>query len=151
MRVIEEFSFDEEPGKTQVKSNITESVEKPNISIVTPFYNAEQNFIQTYYCVVNQSMEAFEWIIVDDGSSRPSAVELLEEYGKKDARIRVIHQKNQGQSVAKNNGIKNSRADIIAFLDADDLIEPFYLEILYKALNEYPDAAWSYTDLVIIK
>ena len=48
MRVIEEFSFDEEPGKTQVKSNITESVEKPNISIVTPFYNAEQNFIQTY-------------------------------------------------------------------------------------------------------
>ena len=40
MRVIEEFSFDEEPGKTQVKSNITESVEKPNISIVTPFYNA---------------------------------------------------------------------------------------------------------------
>ena len=41
MRVIEEFSFDEEPGKTQVKSNITESVEKPNISIVTPFYNAE--------------------------------------------------------------------------------------------------------------
>ena len=37
MRVIEEFSFDEEPGKTQVKSNITESVEKPNISIVTPF------------------------------------------------------------------------------------------------------------------
>ena len=44
MRVIEEFSFDEEPGKTQVKSNITESVEKPNISIVTPFYNAEQNY-----------------------------------------------------------------------------------------------------------
>ena len=38
MRVIEKFSFDEEPGKTQVKSNITESVEKPNISIVTPFY-----------------------------------------------------------------------------------------------------------------
>lgn len=50
---------------------------------MTPFYNAEQNFIQTYYCVVNQSMEAFEWIIVDDGSSRPSAVELLEEYGKR--------------------------------------------------------------------
>ena len=81
MRVIEEFSFDEEPGKTQVKSNITESVEKPNISIVTPFYNAEQNFIQTYYCVVNQSMEAFEWIIVDDGSSRPSAVRGIWEKG----------------------------------------------------------------------
>lgn len=77
---------------------------------MTPFYNAEQNFIQTYYCVVNQSMEAFEWIIVDDGSSRPSAVELLEEYGESaDARIRVIHQKNQGQSVCKKQRDKKQR------------------------------------------
>ena len=122
--------------------------EHPLVSIVTPFYNAERDFMQTYYCVVNQSMEAFEWIIVDDGSSRPAAVRMLEEFEKKDARIRVIRQKNQGQSVAKNNGIKNSRADIIAFLDADDLIEPFYLETLYKALKKHQGASWSYTDLV---
>ena len=125
-----------------------EQPEHPLVSIVTPFYNAERDFMQTYYCVVNQSMEAFEWIIVDDGSSRPAAVSMLEEFAKKDARIRVIRQKNQGQSVAKNNGIKNSRADIIAFLDADDLIEPFYLETLYKALKKHQGASWSYTDLV---
>lgn len=125
-----------------------EQPEHPLVSIVTPFYNAERDFMQTYYCVMNQSMEAFEWIIVDDGSSRPAAVRMLEEFEKKDARIRVIRQKNQGQSVAKNNGIKNSRADIIAFLDADDLIEPFYLETLYKALKKHQGASWSYTDLV---
>ena len=148
MRSIDEFSYSDEPGKIQQKPNRMEQPEHPLVSIVTPFYNAERDFMQTYYCVVNQSMEAFEWIIVDDGSSRPAAVSMLEEFEKKDARIRVIRQKNQGQSVAKNNGIKNSRADIIAFLDADDLIEPFYLETLYKALEKHQGASWSYTDLV---
>ena len=148
MRSIDEFSYSDEPGKIQQKPNRMEQPEHPLVSIVTPFYNAERDFMQTYYCVMNQSMEAFEWIIVDDGSSRPAAVRMLEEFEKKDARIRVIRQKNQGQSVAKNNGIKNSRADIIAFLDADDLIEPFYLETLYKALKKHQGASWSYTDLV---
>lgn len=148
MRSIDEFSYSDEPGKIQQKPNRMEQPEHPLVSIVTPFYNAERDFMQTYYCVMNQSMEAFEWIIVDDGSSRPAAVRMLEDFEKKDARIRVIRQKNQGQSVAKNNGIKNSRADIIAFLDADDLIEPFYLETLYKALKKHQGASWSYTDLV---
>lgn len=148
MRSIDEFSYSDEPGKIQQKPNRMEQPEHPLVSIVTPFYNAERDFMQTYYCVMNQSIEAFEWIIVDDGSSRPAAVRMLEEFEKKDARIRVIRQKNQGQSVAKNNGIKNSRADIIAFLDADDLIEPFYLETLYKALKKHQGASWSYTDLV---
>ena len=148
MKSIEEFSFADEPGKIQTKANIKQTIERPRISIVTPFYNAERNFEQTYHCVINQSMQEFEWVIVDDGSSRPGVIALLEEYSEKDARIHVIRQKNQGQSVAKNNGIRNSKADVIAFLDADDLIEPFYLETLYKALQEHPDASWSYTDLV---
>ena len=148
MKAIEEFSFGDEPGKIQTKANIKKTIERPRISIVTPFYNAEQNFEQTYHCVINQSMQEFEWVIVDDGSSHSGAIAVLEEYSEKDARIHVIRQKNKGQSVAKNNGIRNSKADVIAFLDADDLIEPFYLETLYKALQEHPDASWSYTDLV---
>lgn len=149
MRTIDEFSFLEEPGRTQVKQNKTEKIKKtPAVSIVTPFYNAERDFLQTYRCVLNQSFEDFEWVIVDDGSSRPAALTVLSEAEKSDVRIRVIHQKNKGQSVAKNNGIRNSRAQIIVFLDADDLIEPFYLEILYRALEAHPDASWSYTDLV---
>lgn len=45
-------------------------------------------------------------------------------------------------------GSETAKLDVIAFLDAGDLIEPFYLETLYKALQEHPDASWSYTDLV---
>lgn len=151
MRTIEEFSFADEPGMKQLKPN--KCIEKqeytiPLISIVTPYYNAGRDFEQTYRCVMNQSLENFEWVIVDDGSSKQESVDQLDQIGKRDIRIKIIHQKNQGQSVAKNNGIKNSRADIIVFLDADDLIEEFYLEVLSDALERHPDADWSYTDLV---
>ena len=95
MKSIEEFSFADEPGKIQTKANIKQTIERPRISIVTPFYNAERNFEQTYHCVINQSMQEFEWVIVDDGSSRPGVIALLEEYSEKDARIHVIRQKNR--------------------------------------------------------
>ena len=55
MKSIEEFSFADEPGKIQTKANIKQTIERPRISIVTPFYNAERNFEQTYHCVINQS------------------------------------------------------------------------------------------------
>ena len=48
----------------------------------------------------------------------------------------------------KNYGISQSQTEIIVFIDADDLVEPFYLEVLYQALLEHPNASWSYTDLV---
>jgi glycosyltransferase involved in cell wall biosynthesis len=152
MRTLEDFSFTQQPGKYLEKSlqqyQTDCDTHVPAISIVTPYYDSDEHMEQTFNCVMNQTFADFEWLIVDDGSTRPEAVEKLEQFAGKDDRIRVIHQKNGGQSVAKNRGIHNSRADIIVFLDADDLIEEFYLEILYKALQEYPDAAWSYTDLV---
>lgn len=151
MKSISEFSFSDEPGRKQLRPNKgrTEEQEepKPLMSIVTPYYNAEKNFEQTYCCIINQTFGDYEWIIVDDGSSRSSAVQQLADVEKRDTRIKVLRQKNRGQSVAKNNGIRNSRAELIVFIDADDLIEPFYLEILYKALKDHPDASWSYTDL----
>jgi hypothetical protein len=146
------FSFEREPGRRLEKEPVIKqadgSARIPAISIVTPYYNSEEHLEQTFQCLVNQTFSDFEWVIVDDGSTRPAAVEKLEALAQKDVRIRLIHQKNGGQSAAKNRGIHNSRADIIVFLDADDLIEDFYLEILYEALKAHPEAAWSFTDLV---
>ena len=101
MKSIEEFSFADEPGKIQTKANIKQTIERPRISIVTPFYNAERNFEQTYHCVINQSMQEFEWVIVDDGSSRPGVIALLEEYSEKDARIHVIRTEKPGTVCSK--------------------------------------------------
>ena len=144
-----EFDFSREPGKKREKENITGNVKpESKVSVITPFYNAGNNFEQTYNCLMNQTMEAFEWIIVNDGSTKVENVETLEKLAATDVRIRVFHQENGGQSKAKNYGIAQAVTDIIVFIDADDLVEPFYLELLYQALMEQPKASWSYTDLV---
>ena len=142
-----EFDFSKEPGKKLVKENRKEAT-TPKVSIVTPFYNSGAHFEQMYRCVINQTMEAFEWIIVNDGSTKNEDVKLLENLAETDSRIRVFHQENGGQSKAKNHGIAQAKTDIIVFIDADDLVEAFYLEILYQALEAHPMASWSYTDLV---
>ncbi len=144
-----EFDFSKEPGRVQVKQPFTniKSI-KPKVSVVTPYYNAGKYFEQTYNCLINQTFEAFEWIIVNDGSTGKKAIEVLEKFAAKDSRIQVYHQKNAGQSKAKNYGIAQANTDMIVFLDADDLVENFYLEVLYQALQKHPQAAWSYTDLV---
>ena len=141
------FNFEQKPGQTLEKKCIQEQI-TPRVSIVTPYYNSGRNFEETYRCIINQTMREFEWIIMDDGSSRKEDIELLERLGESDTRIHVFHQKNGGQSKAKNEAVKKTMTDIIVFLDADDLVEPFYIEYLYKALQEEPNAGWSYMDLV---
>lgn len=142
-----EFDFKKKPGQKQLKNCLTEKAE-PKVTIVTPYYNSGKHFKETYYCVINQTFEAFEWIIVNDGSTDAADVAELERLAKTDVRIRLFHQENGGQSKAKNHAIRESKTDIIVFLDADDLIEPFYVEYLYKALEAHPNAGWSYMDLV---
>lgn len=144
-----EFDFSKEPGHVVEKAPVSDIRDiEPKVSVVTPFYNAGKHFEQTYNCMVNQTFEAFEWLIVNDGSTKVEDVELLKRLAETDARIHLFHQENSGQSKAKNYGIAQAKTDIIVFLDADDLVEPFYLELLYQALQAHPKAAWSYTDLV---
>jgi len=142
-----EFDFKKQPGRSLQKTPVKEQV-IPKVSIVTPYYNSGRYFEETYNCVLNQTFEEFEWLIVNDGSTNQKDVEQLEAFAASDSRIRVFHQENGGQSKAKNRAIKESRTEIILFLDADDLVEPFYVEYLYRALEEHPQAGWSYMDLV---
>ena len=142
-----EFDFKSKPGQKRIKDCLSKVIE-PKVTIVTPYYNSGKHFEETYNCVMNQTFDAFEWIIVNDGSTNMTDVAELERFAKTDARIRLFHQENGGQSKAKNHAIRESKTDMIVFLDADDLIEPFYVEYLYKALEAHPDAGWSYMDLV---
>ena len=142
------FDFTMEPGKYRERNFCNVPLkEKPLISIVTPYYNAKDFFEQTFNSVINQTLANFEWIIVDDGSNKENK-DFLQGMVKKDYRIRLFIQENQGQSKARNKGIKEALADIVVPLDADDLIENYFLEINYHALKHYPEADWSYTDSV---
>lgn len=142
------FDFEKEPGKKLLERPINRDVGEPLVSIITPFYNAGKYFEQTYNCVLNQTFVWFEWIIVDDGSTDEQSIQTLASFAVKDDRIKVFHKDNGGISTARNLGIKNAKAEIILPLDADDLIEPTYVETLYWALYYNPDCAWAYSNSV---
>lgn len=141
------FDFSKKPGKI-VLNRGSFIDEEPLVSVVTPYYNAEKYFRELYPCVLNQTFPWFEWIIVDDGSDKKEDFALLKKVEKEDTRIHVVHKKNGGISSARNCGIRKSRTDIIITLDADELIEPTYFEVLYWALYYNPKASWAYTDSV---
>ena len=107
------------------------------ISIVMPLYNKEDSIRQTILSVANQTHHEFELIIVNDGSTDKS---LTAAESVKDERIRIITQKNGGESAARNKGIAESRYDIIAFIDADDTWLPNFLQVILDLSERYPDA-----------
>lgn len=105
----------------------------PKVSVIIPAYNAMTFLPETVESVLNQTFTDFEVIVVNDGSS-DNVEQWLSEI--KDPRVRLISQKNQGVSQARNTGILNSRGMYIAFLDADDLWEPTKLEKQVRCLDE---------------
>jgi len=108
----------------------------PKISVIIPVYNVEKYLRQCLDSVVNQTLKDIEIICVNDGSTDNSQ-QILEEYAKKDKRIKLINQENQGQSVARNVGIKVSSGEFVSFIDSDDLLPTNdILEILYNKAVE---------------
>lgn len=112
----------------------------PEISIIVPVYNVEKYLHQCINSVLAQTFEDFELILVDDGSPDNCGV-ICDEYAKQDKRVHVLHQKNQGVSVARNVGIEwalsNSDSEWLCFVDSDDFVHPDYLKALYAAVKKY--------------
>lgn len=103
-------------------------------SVVIPLYNKENCIRKTLESVKKQRFKDYEVIVVDDGSTDRS----LEEAEKmKCENISIIRQQNQGVSVARNTGILHAQGEYIAFLDADDEWEPWYLETIYHLTERY--------------
>lgn len=117
-------------------------------SIVIPLFNKE-NFIEnTLQSVFNQSFTDYEIIIVDDCSTDNSLKIVLEKHSDNVTIIR--HEKNKGLSATRNTGINNASANYIAFLDADDLWKPSYLEKINSLIQQFPEAnlfATNYAEL----
>lgn len=98
------------------------------VSIITPMYNAKQYISETIESVIAQVYTNWEMIIVDDGSTDESP-KVVQEYAKKDARIRYYRQqKNGGIAKARNTAIGYARGRYVAFLDSDDLWKPDKLQ-----------------------
>lgn len=120
------------------------------ISVIIPFYNDELYIQQCLTAIINQTFTDLEIILVDDGSTDHS-LSIVQKYQALDNRIKVIHEANQGQGAARNNGIRHAHGDYIAFIDADDYVTNDYLEFLYNLLVSHnfqsPLAICSYYEL----
>lgn len=103
------------------------------VSIVIPVYNV-QDYLEECICSVLKLKTEMEIILVDDGSTDNSG-KLCDEWGRKDARIRVIHQPNGGLSAARNAGIRAAEGAYIMFLDSDDFIDPEETDRMLSHVN----------------
>ena len=109
----------------------------PFFTVIIPLYNKEKYIQNTLNCVLNQSFDNFEIIVVNDGSTDRSLA-ILEEFS--DNRLKMIHQKNQGVSVARNTGMENAKANYFCFLDADDIWKTNHLQAFYDTITKFPEA-----------
>ena len=107
------------------------------ISIIIPVYNSSYYLSRCIECVFHQTYMDWELILVDDGSTDGSG-EICDKVAERNCKkVHVIHQQNQGASVARKVGIEQSKGELLTFVDSDDIIEDDYLERLYNAMNQY--------------
>ena len=105
------------------------------ISIIVPVYNVEEYLEECLESIRKQTYQDIEVILVNDGSTDGSHA-ICERYCQMDKRFRLINQKNQGQSVARNRGVKESLGEYIMFVDSDDVVSLGLLEQLMKYMSD---------------
>ena len=101
------------------------------ISVIVPIYKVEKYLKKCVESILEQTYSNLDIILVDDGSP-DNCGDIIEEFRKKNERIRTIHQKNGGLSDARNSGIKIAKGKYIVCIDSDDWIEKNMIEVLYK-------------------
>ena len=111
-----------------------EGEKAPLLSIIVPVYKVENYLPKCIDSILAQTFTDFELILVEDGSPDDCPA-LCDATAEKDARVRVIHQKNGGLSAARNAGLDAARGAWIGFVDSDDYIAPEMYEVLYQAVQ----------------
>jgi glycosyltransferase involved in cell wall biosynthesis len=118
------------------------SEQKGLISIIVPIYNNETTLIECLDSISSQTFKNWEAILVDDGSTN-NAVNIIDEYAKKDSRFIAIHKQNEGTLLARKTGLENSKGEFIANIDHDDMYNPRFLDKMYsKIIETNTDFVW---------
>ena len=126
-----------------------QSISIPKVSVIIPTYNGQRYLADTIESVLAQSMPDLEVIIIDDGST-DNTPGLVQDFIKRNQRVRYFRQERKGVSAARNRGISESRAKFIAFIDHDDLWLPEKLEKQLALFDADPGIALVYARTMII-
>lgn len=103
------------------------------ISVIIPVYNAEKYINRCVDSILGQTLKSIEIILVDDQST-DNTPRICDEYASNNSNIKVVHKENEGPGFARNNGILVAEGEFIAFVDADDYIDPFMYEKMYHEI-----------------
>lgn len=106
------------------------------ISVIIPYYNVESYIDQCLASVVNQTHKALQIILVNDGSVDGSH-RIAQTYAEQDSRITIVEQSNRGLSAARNTGLKYVEGDYVFYLDSDDYLEEYAIEVLLRKAVKY--------------
>lgn len=111
----------------------------PEFSIIVPIYKVEPYLPQCIDSILAQTYADFELILVDDGSP-DNCGKICDEYAAKDSRIKVIHQRNSGVTIARKTGVANTTGEYVVWVDGDDYIGASLLKTIHDVITEYkPD------------
>ena len=113
----------------------------PRVSVVVTCYDLGRYLDEAVASVLAQTFEDFEVLVVDDGSTDPATTQLLADYRR--PRTRVLRTPNSGLPAAKNTGIRHTSGEYLCCLDADDALEPAFLERSVAALDADPELAFA--------
>lgn len=111
----------------------------PHVSIVIPVYNTSRFLEECIRSVLHQDFTDWQVILIDDGSTDGSGT-ICDQFAANDPRIEVLHQPNQGLSVARNNGLARAQGEFVLFLDSDDFwLRQDTLTTLLDAMDRHPE------------
>jgi len=116
------------------------------VSVIIPTYNRAMDCRRAVESVLAQSHREVEVIVVDDGSEDATRVAV----DGLDPRVVYLRQENAGVVAARNRGIAAAQGDYIAFLDSDDLFQPWKLEVQLATLHFYPQVGMVWTDMAAV-
>lgn len=141
-RVVNEFERlvygapEREPVVMQAES----PGDAPVVSVVVPHYNLAEFLPETLASIGRQTFKSIETIVVDDGSTDPDSVALIEKIEKEGAR--VVRQPNAGLSGARNAGLTAARGEFVLPVDADDILSPTFVEKAVAVMRREPELAY---------
>ncbi|HEV2884105.1 MAG TPA: glycosyltransferase family A protein [Pyrinomonadaceae bacterium] len=118
----------------------------PLTSVIIPAYNRAEYLPLTIESALAQSGAEVEVIVIDDGSTDDTRAVIEKNKARWGKRFRYFYQENAERCVARNNGLRQSRGEFVAFLDSDDLWRPHHVQACLAALTEDPNAAAAYSE-----